>query len=208
MVSVRPARMKSSESSCRLVWPRNWFYPTGYGKPVKPSLGEGDIGFSGQRERRPCGERRGRLPGGNPRRQRTWNIMSTWASARVCTFKHPRLLGEDVEVEADAVPGDEGVAVFDLVCQITDQGRSSSGSSCPPDGDGRRRATLRLRCVAKECRRAGNSQRTTGSPVPFGQFRRLDVESQVLRVVSITRKRVTGRQNRPPTSYIFHAVLP
>ena len=116
-----------------------------------------------------------------PRRQRTWNIMSTCASQSAAGFKQPRLLRKDVEVESDAVPGDEGVAVFDLGCQVIDQLDSffSAHPVC------RARAVIAavpepwLVGVGEEGRRAGDPQGAAGSPVPVGQSRRFDVESQV-----------------------------
>jgi hypothetical protein len=64
--------------------------------------------------------------------------------------------------------------------------RGQGSSIQEVSGRGNRRASStamprdRLLAVAHEGRRAGYPQRTAGSPIPFGQFRRFDVEGQVL----------------------------
>ena len=70
-------------------------------------------------------------------------------------LQQPRLLRQDVEVEADSVPGEEGVAVFDLAREVRTSAAAPPGSSCPPDEHGRRRAT-----GPAPGRRLGGSPRT------------------------------------------------
>ncbi len=95
-------------------------------------------------------------------------------------FKHPRLLRQDVKVEADAVPGEKRVTAFDLGCQIMHQRRSfslahpvrrtSTVTAMPQD---------RLLVVAGERRRAGDAQGTAGSPIPFRELGGFQVKSEV-----------------------------
>ena len=68
-----------------------------------------------------------------PSWQKTWNIMSTWLERQASALvEHPRLLRQDVEVEPEPVPGEDGVAGFGLLFQSTGPGRQPPPGSSGP----------------------------------------------------------------------------
>ena len=98
--------------------------------------------------------------------------------------------------------------MLDLVGKVADEGggllaahavRGKSTVAAVPE--------LWLVGVARERRRA-NPRGRQDRQSPSGSFAVSMSKARYLRLVPITRIRVIGRQNRPPTSYIFRAVLP
>jgi hypothetical protein len=87
--------------------------------------------------------------------------------------KHLSFLCEDVQVEPHAIPGEQGVALGDLVFQVSDQGGgfvlAESVAAVPEKG---------LVGVGGEGGGAGDAQRAVRSPVFLGSAGGLKVEGE------------------------------